>query len=177
MRLRRRVSPTVLNLSPPQPPFSPSRLLSVHSTSLPCFDLPSALSASPRLLYCLVVLVLTLSREREPFRSTSSTSDDRLSPAFPCRHSSYPRPVSSQPRRHFRYCSPMALFRPDLFERQNVLETLISCGSEKERGREKLWMKEKDRGFFLLRGKRNENCADPTSALVHLLARKECNGR
>lgn len=58
MRLRRRVSPTVLSPPPRQPPFSLSRLLSTRSASPPCFVLPSALSASPRLLYCLVVLIL-----------------------------------------------------------------------------------------------------------------------
>jgi len=76
----------------------------------------------------------------------------------------------------------MALFRPDLFERQNVPGALISCGSERgmegERVRE--GMRERRKGSFPLGGgggNRNENCADPTSASVHLLARKECNGR
>lgn len=125
MRFRRRVSPTSLT-SPLL--RSPTRPLSSLSDISPALHFPyPVLPASPCLLYCHVVLVLTLSRERVTL-STSSTSNNPPfpSPPFsPCRR---PRP---RPHRISTVAHPR-LFRPDLFERQNVLGTLILCGSERE---------------------------------------------
>lgn len=53
----------------------------------------------------------------------------------------------------------------------------LAEGREKKGEREREREKGKERSLLLLKGDRNENCADPTSASVHLLARKECNGR
>jgi hypothetical protein len=118
VRLRRRVSSTVLNpapsptsTSPPLP--SPSRHPPPFSTSilLPCCSRP-----------------YSFTRLGNPFaRRAPLPTTDSLLP-----FSALPSLSTSWPRRHFRYCSPMALFRPDLFERQNVPGALISCGSERE---------------------------------------------
>lgn len=74
VRFRRRVSPTSLAL----PLRSPTRPLSSLSDISPALHFPyPALPASPCLLYCHVVLVLTLSRERVTLSTTSN------SPPFP----------------------------------------------------------------------------------------------
>lgn len=137
MRFRRRVSPT--SLTPPPPLRSLARPLSDISPALhfPCPALP----ASPCLLYCRVVPVpYSFPRASNPF--------DQLH----FRRSAIPRspffPAAATSPRHISTVAHPRLFRPDLFERQNVLGTLILCGSEqaREKGR-----RGEERGLFFLK--------------------------
>lgn len=125
MRLRRRVSSTLLNPRQTPTPLS-SSLLPSRGSVLPAVISPSrppprALPASPRLLYCPVVLVLTLSRERNPFARRvplpTTTSADHLRRHPPLRLPCNPR-SSSLPslcrRRTFSFSLPRATF-PSLF--------------------------------------------------------------
>lgn len=169
VRFHRRVSSTSLTLPPPR--------LSIHSHSL----FPPSRHFS-----------------RAPF-PLSRVTGLTLSTLLPCCSRSYSFPRASNPfdQFHFRRsailqssflpyrcCLPLPptflplpthAVLPDLFEKQNVLGTLILCESERAREKENKKRKGKDTTLFL--EGRNENYAGPTSASAHLLARKGCNGR
>lgn len=126
MRLRRRVSSTLLNPRQTPTPLVVSFTLARLRSSRSHFSLASSPScatprASPRLLYCPVVLVLTLSRERNPFARRvplpTTTSADHLRHHPPLRLPCNPR-SSSLPslcrHRTFSFSLPHATF-PSLF--------------------------------------------------------------
>lgn len=172
MRFRRRVSPTSLTPSLPFPPpllGSPTLPLFSLSDISPALYFPyPALPASPCLLYCHVVLVLTLSRERVTLL-TSSTSND---PPFPPNPPFLPCHCHPPPSQHFYRYSPTAL--PAGFIRD--AKCARDSYSLRRRARKKEKRREREKGTLFLGG-RNENCAGPMSASAHLLACKGCNGR
>lgn len=170
MRFRRRVSPT--SLTPPR--RSLARPLSDISPALhfPCPALP----ASPCLLYCRVVPVPTLFRGRVTLSTCSSTSDD---PPFPDPPFSVPAAATSP--RHISTVAHPRLFRPDLFERQNVLGTLILCerAREKERRREEkglLFLKAETRTMRVLRVLRR-TCSPVRDVMVGEGGRRSRGGK
>lgn len=106
------------------------------------FPLYSALPASPCLLYCHVVPIPTLSRERVTL-STSFTSDDPPFPQFPLFSlPPSPLPLSS----HFYRCSPTALPVGFIREAKGARDSY----SLRKRAREKEREKE-ERGLFFLK--------------------------
>lgn len=137
MRFRRRVSPT--SLTPPlrfarpaplrhfsRAPFLLSRVTGFTlSTLLPCCSRPYSFPRASNPFDQLHFRRSAIPRSPPFSASAAATSPRRIS-------------TVAHPR----------LFRPDLFERQNVLGTLILCGSE--RAREKGRRRE-ERGLFFLK--------------------------
>lgn len=124
-------------------------MLPTLSTLLPCCSRPYSF---PR--------AVTLSTSFTSFRRSAIAR----SPFF-----SLPSP---SPLPHFCRCSPTALPAGFIREAKCARDSYSSRKRASEREREK----ERGKGTLFL-GRGNENCAGPTSASAHLLARKGCNGR